>query len=551
MSLSTWSPKVVSPDSPETREPASGYSTMRILRIGAWVVAVLFILTIARLAQLDKGGPSHSSFELPGRVPATFYLPGAANPFFTLFPKPVDQRPAAVVLVHGFMSDRQMMSALARRITQNGYAVLAIDVRGHGANRNPFYSDNFVAPDALSPDIKAAVDFLRSSERVDGSRIVVMGHSMGAGATLEYATHDPGLRGAVMISGGWHLGPERPKNALFIFAQHDPEEAIQQTSSAIAAHLAGVPQIDLGKVYGDFKQGNAVEAVRIPGVNHVQIITSAAAATTIVQWLDSTFGTARTGAIDVSEPRLVTAGIALVLFLILLVPIGRICGSMTRYWSEPVEGLGGWIGVAIIGGALLAAMPLVAMIPPAELLSVVVGDVQTSWFAVAGLIAIAVLVLAHVLEWRRIRDGLAATLFAAALGFAVIYVCQVAMAVAFHRESLTPERLVVAILATLATLPFWLGFEFLIRRGGLAIATTRAVIARALIIVLMAAGAILQVLPFVVMLILPSLALVFVLMEIFAASAYSTSRNLVLITLVEAAWFAWIMAATSPITFMF
>jgi hypothetical protein len=55
----------------------------------------------------------------------------------------------------------------------------------------------------------------------------------------------------------------------------------------------------------------------------------------------------------------------------------------------------------------------------------------------------------------------------------------------------------------------------------------------------------------VVMLILPSLALVFVLMEIFAASAYSTSRNLVLITLVEAAWFAWIMAATSPITFMF
>jgi hypothetical protein len=59
------------------------------------------------------------------------------------------------------------------------------------------------------------------------------------------------------------------------------------------------------------------------------------------------------------------------------------------------------------------------------------------------------------------------------------------------------------------------------------------------------------VLPSVLMLLLPSLALLFVMIEVFSASAYSTSRNLVLITLVEAAWFSWIIAAVSPITFMF
>ncbi len=53
------------------------------------------------------------------------------------------------------------------------------------------------------------------------------------------------------------------------------------------------------------------------------------------------------------------------------------------------------------------------------------------------------------------------------------------------------------------------------------------------------------------MLVLPSLALVFVMIEIFAASAYSSSHNLILIALVEASWFAWMMAATNPITFMF
>jgi len=61
----------------------------------------------------------------------------------------------------------------------------------------------------------------------------------------------------------------------------------------------------------------------------------------------------------------------------------------------------------------------------------------------------------------------------------------------------------------------------------------------------------LQVLPFVLMLILPSLALVFVMIEIYAAATYSASRNLTLITLVETVWFAWIIAATNPITFKF
>src|SRR5205823_604395 len=106
------------------------------------------------------GGPAHAPVELSGKEPGTLYLPGAQNPFFKLFPPPPAERPAGVVLVHGFMADRQMMSVLARRIAQNGYAVLAIDVRGHGENRNPFV-DDFVAARALSQDVERAVDFLR------------------------------------------------------------------------------------------------------------------------------------------------------------------------------------------------------------------------------------------------------------------------------------------------------------------------------------------------------------------------------------------------------
>src|ERR1700683_4612970 len=524
---------------------------MRKLRILALVVAVAFLLAITRLVRLDNGGPAHNDIELPGGEPATLYLPGAGFPFYQLFPKPAAERPAAIVLVHGFSADRQIMSVLARRITENGYAVLAIDVHGHGGNRNPFV-DDFVAGGAIDHDIKQAVDFLRDYKFVDGSRIVVMGHSMGAGAVLDYSSHDPALKGAVMISGGWRMsGAERPKNALFIFAQHDPKEAIQDTSQAIAAHLASIDKIELGKPYGNFQNGDAVEAMRIPGVDHVQIVYSPLATTTIVKWLDSAFGVNRTGPIDTADPRRAATGVAMVLFLILLVPLGRVVGSMAPMWEPRPAGGEAWGGLAIVSAGLFIAMPLVAISSPLAFLSLAVGDIQASSFAVAGLILIASLTFTNNLDWFRLREGFEGVLFAAAIGFAAVYIAMLPIAVTFHRLAFTPERLTMAIVATLFTLPFWITFELLLRRGAMVTSTVLSSLGRVAILLLMAIGVLLRMMPFVVMLVLPSLAILFVMIEIFAASIYSVSRNLVLIAIVEAAWFAWIIAATSPITFMF
>src|ERR1035437_5499507 len=521
---------------------------MKISRFIAIGLAVVFILAIARLAQLENGGPSHTFIMLPGQEPATLYIPGPERAFFMQLPKPVGERPPAVVLIHGFMADRKLMSVLARRLAENGYAVLAIDVNGHGENSNPF-GGGVGDAGSLREDVKQAVDYLRSNPFVDGSRIVVMGHSMGAGAALDYATHDPTLKGAVMISGGWQLGPERPKNALFIFAERDPD-MIQDASPALAAHVAEVAQIELGKTYGEFAQGSAVEAIRGPGVDHVPIAYSAAAATTIVRWLDSTFGITRTGAIEVADGRLGATGLAVLVFVIAVVPMGRVCGAMVADWAGERPGPSGWTGLLILGGALIASMPL-AGADPASFVPVVVGDIQLSWFGVAGLIIVVVLALSHRLDWYRIREGAGAAILAAAGGFAVAYACQVAMSVAFHHQSMSPERLMVMAMASVLLFPFWMGFELLVRRGGPAISTVWAVLGRILIVVLMGAGVSLGLLPFFLMLILPIIVLNFVMIEIFSASAYSASRNLTLIAVFETLWFAWLIAAASPITFMF
>ena len=51
----------------------------------------------------------------------------------------------------------------------------------------------------------------------------------------------------------------------------------------------------------------------------------------------------------------------------------------------------------------------------------------------------------------------------------------------------------------------------------------------------------------VVMFMLPALAAIAVFMEVFAASVYAASRNLVAIAVVDAAWLALVVAAIMPI----
>jgi dienelactone hydrolase len=522
---------------------------MKVSYVVSIGLVLLFVLLVARLRSLENGGPRHVFVMLPGQEPATMYLPGPGDPFYQPFPKPQSERPPAVVLIHGFSADRVIMSGLARRLANNGYAVLAIDVQGHGENRNPFASSQ-VDTGGLRDDVKKAVNYLRASNLVDGSRIVVIGHSMGAGVALDYATNDPTIKAAVMISGGWVLGPERPKDALFIFAQNDPKEPIQDASIVLAQHLAGVTQIDLGKPYGDFSQGMAVEAVRMPGLNHVTIVNSPAAAETIIKWLDSSLGIPRTAPMNLADRRVRTQRLADLVFVILLIPLGRFCGSMVAKWPEDRPGPSGWVGLLVLGGALFAAMPFTPG-NPAEFVPVVVGNLQISWFAVASLFLMGVLVLTERLEWYRIREGLGAALVVGTVAFAIAYVCHVALSVILHNVSLTPERLIVMVMGAVLTFPFWMGFELLVRRGGTTISTVWGSLGRALILILMGAGAAMNVLPFVLVLVLPILAISFVMLEIFAASAYSTSRNLTLIAMFETLWFAWMIAAVNPITFMF
>src|SRR5207248_3276232 len=115
---------------------------------------------------------------------------------------------------HGYSADQAIMSSIARSLTRASYAVLTFDFRGHGANTHPFRGD-------LNADLDAALDWADRSPYVDRNRTVLLGHSMGASAVLEFASRDPRPKAVVPLSGGDVVDDVRvPQNVLLMAAAH-------------------------------------------------------------------------------------------------------------------------------------------------------------------------------------------------------------------------------------------------------------------------------------------------------------------------------------------
>ena len=111
----------------------------------------------------------HASFELPLGVPA---------------PIP------AVLLLHGYGEDRSAWKAFSKELLNRGWAVMALDLRGHGESRLKNQRPIQASPDwrtnlhEFPVDLDPALDWLKSRPRVNNSKIVVIGFDVGANLAL-------------------------------------------------------------------------------------------------------------------------------------------------------------------------------------------------------------------------------------------------------------------------------------------------------------------------------------------------------------------------------
>jgi len=126
------------------------------------ILAAVGALSLASLAILNlvqaESGLTRQALDMNG-VPMTLFLP--ANPPATRLP--------AVLVVHGFSGNRQLMYGFGYTLAKNGYVAALIDFAGHGASldRLPDSFADDTQYQKLAANISTARDYLRQHPSVD------------------------------------------------------------------------------------------------------------------------------------------------------------------------------------------------------------------------------------------------------------------------------------------------------------------------------------------------------------------------------------------------
>jgi len=157
-------------------------------------VRALFGLSLVTAAGVTQAAEETVSIPVEGQaVIGTLETPdGVANP-------PV------VLMLHGFTGSRDelgvkdteegVFSRASRILSENGIASLRIDFRGSGTSEGAWADTTFSRQTA---DAIAAADWLKASDRVDGSRMAVLGWSQGGLVASHLAEARPDLDAVIL-----------------------------------------------------------------------------------------------------------------------------------------------------------------------------------------------------------------------------------------------------------------------------------------------------------------------------------------------------------------
>ena len=160
---------------------------------------LLFELDLVIIPALDSGAqvPGALTLETFDRVElwGSFESPEG-------IPAPI---PAALLL-HGYGETRSVWNGLKERLLLEGWAVMTLDLRGHGESRRRNREEISVAEGWRTDsrqfplDLEPALDWLKSQARLDSNRIAVIGSDVGANLALLAAGRFPEVGSAVALN---------------------------------------------------------------------------------------------------------------------------------------------------------------------------------------------------------------------------------------------------------------------------------------------------------------------------------------------------------------
>ncbi|QDU66983.1 alpha/beta hydrolase [Engelhardtia mirabilis] len=116
-------------------------------------------------------------------------------------PREDDRRAPAVLLIHGAGSDRSTLTDMAEGLQRANFAVLTLDLRGHGESvaENLDWSDmDAEARKTLwafaTRDVDTAARWLSQHEGIHSTNLTVIGVGAGGALAVRHAAHDENVR---------------------------------------------------------------------------------------------------------------------------------------------------------------------------------------------------------------------------------------------------------------------------------------------------------------------------------------------------------------------
>ena len=169
-------------------------------------------------------GPELSTFDLV-KLKASFEMPQGV-------PAPIP----AVLLLHGFGENRKVWEGFRKQLLERGWAVMSLDLRGHGdsviKNQRPLQAspDWRRNPREFPLDVDPALDWLKKQARLNSSKIVVVGYDVGANLALLSSGKFKEVRTVVAVN------PSLPESLEMAGSAQDfrPRSALVVTANAAA-----------------------------------------------------------------------------------------------------------------------------------------------------------------------------------------------------------------------------------------------------------------------------------------------------------------------------
>jgi pimeloyl-ACP methyl ester carboxylesterase len=172
-------------------------------------IIVSFLATATALVAIFLA--IHLGFRAPRRIekgnPADFGLPYREIGIHTsrgknLFAWWLPATPPAptIILLHGWGGNAEMMLPLALPLHHAGLNVLLLDARNHGRSD----SASFSSLPRFAEDVAEAINWIKKQRKDQADRIVLLGHSVGAGAVLFEASRRRDIAAVISIAAFAH-----------------------------------------------------------------------------------------------------------------------------------------------------------------------------------------------------------------------------------------------------------------------------------------------------------------------------------------------------------